>query len=132
MFKKYFLKLGAFVGILPVLFLPLIASADFAQQNANSGLTKLGEGVSAGGVNASLSLPMIVGRLITGVLGVLGIILVIYIVQAGIMYMTAGGDPAKVDKAKKMITQSVIGMIIIVAAFSISNFVISTLSVATQ
>ena len=60
---------------------------------------------------------------------ILGIILVFYIIQAGIMFMTAAGDATKVDKAKKIITQAVIGMVIIVMAYTISNFVIGQLSI---
>ena len=129
MLKKSYLKLGAFVGSLPVLFLPFMTSAALKDVNsANTAQVAAGLGSS---VNTGTELPKIIGNLISGILGILGIILVLYIVQAGIMYMTAGGDPAKVDKAKKMITQAVVGMIIIVAAFSISNFVISTISTAT-
>jgi hypothetical protein len=47
------------------------------------------------------------------------------------MYMTAGGDPGKVDKAKKMITEGIVGIVIIIAAYSISSFVIDALKGAT-
>ncbi len=130
MFKKSFLKFGAFVGVLPVLLFPFVASASLADQNATGGLNAIGTAINPN-VNQANSLPVLIGRIINGVLGVLGIILVVLIIQAGIMYMTAAGDPAKVDKAKKMITQAVVGMIIIVLAYSISSFVISTLSTAT-
>ena len=87
--------------------------------------TNLGNVNKAGNAGASTPLPTLIGGLISVLLGSLGIVFVIFIVQAGIMYMTAAGDPAKVDKAKKMITQAVVGLIIIVAAYSISSFVIN-------
>ena len=120
MIKKTFSKLGAYVGALPVLLLPLSVSAAGLADNAGN-FTALKTG---GATSSTADLPTLIGRLIGVLLGVLGIILVVYIIQAGIMYMTAAGDPAKVDKAKKMITQAVVGIIIIVAAYSISDFVI--------
>lgn len=52
-----------------------------------------------------------------------GIIAVIVIIVSGISYATSGGDSAAVTKAKNMILYSVIGIIVILAAFAITNFV---------
>jgi hypothetical protein len=41
--------------------------------------------------------------------------------------MTSGGDDDKVGEAKTMIKNAIIGLIVIVAAFSISNFVLTSL-----
>jgi hypothetical protein len=46
--------------------------------------------------------------------------------------MTAGGDTEKVTKAKTMITQAVIGLVIITAAFTISTFVLGSLVNVSQ
>jgi hypothetical protein len=83
---------------------------------------------SADAADAGTDLPTMIGAIIGVVLGVLGIILVFFLVQAGIMYMTAGGDSAKVDKAKKLITNAIVGMVIVVMAYSISTFVIGQLT----
>jgi hypothetical protein len=45
--------------------------------------------------------------------------------------MTAGGNEDNVKKAKRLLSQSIIGLIIIVTAYAISTFVISQLVVAT-
>lgn len=126
MIKKTFSKIGAYVGVLPVLVLPLSVSAALSDNAANFTSLK-----SGGATSSSSDLPTLIGKLIGVLLGVLGIILVVYIIQAGIMFMTAGGDPAKVDKAKKMITQAIVGIIIIVAAYSISDFVIKQILVVS-
>jgi len=42
--------------------------------------------------------------------------------------MTAGGNDEKVGKAKKMMIQGVIGMIIILLAYAIATFVIQRLN----
>lgn len=45
------------------------------------------------------------------------IIAVLTFIYAGISYVTAGGEADKVEKAKKMIIGSIIGMLIIASAF---------------
>ena len=54
----------------------------------------------------------------------LGIIAVVMLMYSGFLWMTAGGDPAKVQKAKKILIAAIIGLIIILAAFAIVAFVI--------
>jgi len=53
-----------------------------------------------------------------------GIIAIIVIVVGGIMYTTSGGDSSSVTKAKNLILYSVVGLVLILAAFGITNFVI--------
>lgn len=53
-----------------------------------------------------------------------GIIAVIVIIIAGFVYTTSGGDAANVKKAKNAITYAVIGLIVIILAFTITNFVV--------
>jgi len=86
------------------------------------------ENVAAGaGVETGQDLPQIIGRIINVLLGFLGIILLAYILFAGFLWMTAGGDKEKVTKAKEMIKNAIIGLIIVIAAFAISNFVLSSI-----
>ena len=54
-----------------------------------------------------------------------GIICIIVIIVAGIMYSTSGGDSAAVTKAKNLLLFSIVGIVIIMAAFGITNFVIA-------
>src|SRR3989338_9256648 len=123
MLKKIFLRVFE-LGIFTFLSLPT-----FVQAAAYKGLSGSQDTLTAiqtgGAATANVQLPSMIGKIIGVILGILGIILVVYIVQAGILYMTAGGDTEKVKKAKLMIQQAVIGMIIIVAAYSISSFVIT-------
>jgi type IV secretory pathway VirB2 component (pilin) len=52
------------------------------------------------------------------------IIAVIVIIVAGIMYSTSAGNAGSVSKAKNLILYSIVGLVIIFAAFAITNFVI--------
>jgi len=56
----------------------------------------------------------------------LGIIAVVVILIGGFRWMTAGGNEDKVASAKKMIIAGAIGLIIILAAYAIVQFVINT------
>lgn len=74
----------------------------------------------------------IIGRIINIVLGLLGIVFFIYVVWAGFIWMTATGDATKVTKATQMLIQGTIGLVIILAAYAISNFAVSQLLSTTQ
>lgn len=58
------------------------------------------------------------------IIGVAGIVAVIFIVIGGINYMTSGGDNTKVEKGKKTILYAVIGLVICALSFAIVNWVI--------
>ncbi|MBI4427351.1 MAG: hypothetical protein HY569_02640 [Candidatus Magasanikbacteria bacterium] len=70
-------------------------------------------------------------RIISAALGLLGTVALVLILYAGFMWMTAGGDDEKVASAKKILYAAVIGLIIILAAYSITRFVMSQLFKAT-
>ncbi len=64
-------------------------------------------------------------QIINVILGFLGIICVSLLVYAGFMWMTSGGSDDKIETAKKIIWATVIGLIIILSAWSITTFVLS-------
>ena len=69
----------------------------------------------------------IVAAVIMMFISLLGIIFVVLIVYSGYNWMTAGGDQSKITKAKDTISRALIGLIIILAAYSITYFVFSSL-----
>ena len=58
----------------------------------------------------------------------IGIIAVIVIVIGGIRYMTSTGDSQKIQGAKNTIMYAIIGLIVTLMAFAITNFVIGALN----
>ena len=72
----------------------------------------------------------IAASVINVALGFLGIIAVGLILYAGFKWMTAGGSEDKITEARKLLVAGVIGLIIILAAFAIANFVLTQLSAA--
>lgn len=73
------------------------------------------------------SLSNLITSIITLIMGFLGIIAVLIMLWGGFIWMTAGGEQDKVDKAKKLIVSGIIGLVIIFAAYAIASFVISNL-----
>ena len=61
------------------------------------------------------------------VFGILGIIAAVVIIIAGVLYMISAGDPGKVATAKKAILYAVIGLIIALSAYAITNFILGAL-----
>jgi hypothetical protein len=61
---------------------------------------------------------------------IVGILLLLLFLYAGFLWMTAQGDTDRVKKAKETIMNAAFGLIIIVAAYSASVFVLDQLSSA--
>ena len=66
------------------------------------------------------------------ILGLLGIIAVILIIYAGFQWMTAAGDANKVGSAKSLLINAAIGLVIILSAYAIAEFVSSIIIASIQ
>ena len=78
-------------------------------------------------VEGDRSLPTIVGGVLSAVFVVLGVLAVIFIIIGGINYTVSQGDPSKVKKAKNTILYAIVGLIIALMAFAITNFAMNAL-----
>lgn len=112
---------------------PMIASAQSTNNpfaTAQDRITGPGgvQQAAIGTTGEGADLPVIIGRIINVILGFLGIVLLFYVLLAGFKWMSAGGNDKQTKEAQDMIKNAVIGMVIIVAGFAISNFVIKQLS----
>ena len=116
------------------------ATVDFTEFNqakaatwwdtANTGgLNEVGK-TAYGSTNTPTDIRIIVARIIRVVLGLLGIIALVIIIYAGFKWMTAGGEEEKITTAKNQLTNGVIGLIIILAAYSVATFVFYQLQYA--
>ncbi len=98
------------------------ASAQLSQSTTNVQTI-----ATTAGVSASADLPTIVGRVIYVALGLVGIVLIGLLLFAGFLWMTAGGEMEKVEKARTYIRNAIIGLVIIASAFAITRFILSQL-----
>ncbi len=75
---------------------------------------------------------MVIVSLIRTFLGLLGIVFVGLLVYAGFKYMTSQGNDDQVAEARKQIVHSVIGLVIILTAYSITHFILVNVLKATK
>lgn len=85
-------------------------------------------GASGAGYAAPQDPRLTVARMIRVALEFLGIIFIVLTMYAGFSWMTAGGNEEKVTKAKTLLTQATIGLVIILSAYSITLMVIKIIS----
>lgn len=64
------------------------------------------------------------GKIVNVFFSLLGVIFLILMLIAGYNWMTAAGEQAKVEKAQSTIRRAIIGLIIVIGSYAISNFVI--------
>lgn len=74
---------------------------------------------------------VVVGNVINALLGILGVVFLILVIYAGILWMTAAGNEKQVEKAKDILINGVVGLVIILAAYTITYFVIENLQRVT-
>lgn len=63
------------------------------------------------------------GDMIGFVLSFIGVLFLILIIYGGINWMTAGGNEQKVEKAKTIIINAIIGLLIVLSAYTITSFI---------
>lgn len=101
--------------------LPVFAHA--AIDSETTGLNTTARGAfgaeSVGGEN---TLSFFVGNnIIKPVFGIVGLMFFVLMVYGGVTWMTASGDPKRVDKAKAILTTAVIGVVIVTASYVLTN-----------
>lgn len=77
------------------------------------------------GYNYDSTLDSLAGDIIRLALSVLGTIFVVFIIYAGFLWLTAAGNEQRVEKAKKILFESIIGLVIVIAAYAITYFIVS-------
>lgn len=120
-------RIASFIAATTGVVLPLAVSAQGIVQRIQGGVD------SAGGQAGFGALPpggilAIIGRVIGVALSLVGIVLFVIILHAGFLWMTAGGDSKRVTDARARILNSIIGLIIIVAAYAIAGFVLNSIA----
>ena len=82
---------------------------------------------SAAGYTGTGSITLIVGRAIQVVLGALGIVFILFIIYGGILWMVARGKKEEIEKASKLLTNTTMALVIIVASYALSTYVLNAL-----
>ena len=104
----FFVAIGLFV----------VFSSVFAQ---SFGINEVGNGL-----NNSLATSdprATAGRIINIILGLLGVIAVGIIMWGGFVWLTSNGEEEKINNAKNILRNGVIGLVIILASWGIASFI---------
>ena len=118
--KKALIKKIAVGAAMASFLLPLAAFAQLDQDAL--GLNYATEtGLTTTDVRTTIS------KIINAFMGLLGIVAVILILLGGFKWMMAQGNEDKIDEAKKLMLSGVIGLIIIMSAFAIAQFIIGAI-----
>ena len=125
MFKLFSLKTLLTITITLFLFslsTPPSVSAT-GLQRATNGLESSAQTGFGNNITGSGSISVTIGRVVGAVLSFVGIIFLVLIIYAGFTWMLARGNEAEVKKAKDLMFDAIIGLVIIMAAYAITTFV---------
>jgi len=117
---------GSFLFALSLMLAPfasVLATAGVTPGEPDTTLEDIGDT----GLAQDLSLPEFIGRIISWVVGILGVILVALFVYGGVIYATSVGNEDRIEMGKKIMLYAIIGVVIIAVAFAISRYVIQAL-----
>ncbi len=67
---------------------------------------------------------VIIGQLIKSLIVLMGVIFGVLMVYAGFLWMTARGTEDQIKKSKNILESATIGLVIVVAAYAITTFVV--------
>ena len=122
--KKYLV-----MGLLAVSFV-IITTPSLAQPlqgatpTSNTSNTCDSTGCKIANPLGSVSSPqLLIGKVINGVLGVVGSIALLMFIYGGFMWMTAAGSSERVSKGKEVIVWATIGLVVIFSAYAMVRFV---------
>lgn len=96
--------------------------------NADSTTGSYGLNNINSGVFADVPVATVVSNVIKVIMGLSATVMLIVIIIAGFNYLTSGGDAAKTKKAIDKIKNAAIGIILIVSAYSLSQFIINNIT----
>lgn len=126
--SKKILKNLLALAMLSLLALPLVT---LAQSNMDVGMNEIEEGFGDNGLG-NTDPRTTVARLINVAMLFLGIIAVVIVLLGGFKWMTAAGNEDKVGEAKKLMGAGVVGLVIVLSAWGVANFILSRLITATN
>lgn len=123
MYKTFFI---AVVLLLGIPFSPAQALGNLNDAGKNLVPAKSAAGYQEGDIGS------ITGQIINTALQLVGIIFLGLMVYAGYLWMTAQGEESQVEKAQKIVTSAIIGLILTMSAYAITTLVTRKFSSGPQ
>jgi cbb3-type cytochrome oxidase subunit 3 len=105
-----------------------LASFDFAAESGLKSTANETGHTKQTFFNNANSLEGGVANIVFALLTLVGMIFLILLIYGGIFWMTARGNEQQAQKAKNIITSSVVGLAIVLLAYAISIFIVGSLA----
>ena len=93
--------------------------------------TSIPDGVNLINPLATSDVRVILGTIIKAALGLSGSIALLMFILGGFLWLTAGGNPEKIEKGKQVLIWATVGLIVIFFAYTIVTAVIKAITVGT-
>ncbi|MBU1132639.1 hypothetical protein KKC32_05355 [Patescibacteria group bacterium] len=124
--KSLIISVIVFVNLFFALAVGGIALADDEGTGIRAGLN-----VSAdtAGLKTETTFPSAIGKVINFVFMFIGILFLIIVLYAGILWMIGGGDPGNIKKAKSYLINASIGLAVTLMAYQLTSFVIKQIQI---
>jgi len=106
---------SAVICLLPLSLAPTAFAADAYGLEKTKNLTQF--------KGTTKTLPELIGSIVSVALSLIGFVFLALALYAGFKWMTAQGEAKDVTKAKDTLVNATIGIVLIVAAYAITNFV---------
>ncbi len=104
-------------------FLAPVLAQDATLNGLNTSAQKVDAFSGQTGANYNNFIQTKAGQIIGIVLSFVGIIFLVLMIYAGVTWMTAEGNEQNVTKAKSLLINATIGIIIVFAAYAITSFI---------
>jgi len=105
--------------------IPILVQAAGGLEDVRSNLKNTAVAAKLGSTQTNI--PILIGKIINVIVSLLGLIAVVLIIIGGFQWMTSGGEEEKITKAKQLMINGIIGLVIIVLAYAIATFIIGKL-----
>jgi hypothetical protein len=122
--QAFYTRTGAALGTIVALQAGVAHADTTAFDGNNSQIPISGSADFSTATNGKEQFISLANTALNLVLLVVGVLAVFYLIYSGFLYITSGGNPDNVKKARAGIINSIVGIIIILAAFVIVRFAV--------
>lgn len=116
-----------FLAAVVFLFFVVVIFSDLKAALAEEGFGSMSGYLNDIATNVDLkkaSVPTMIGKIIYGILGLLGVFSLLLVIYAGLKWMLADGNEETVSQSKKIILYAIIGVLIIMGSYAVTYYVV--------
>jgi len=103
-----------------------LAFAACSNQTQTDGTVKLCNPLT--GKATSEGIPVLLGKIISSILGVVGSLALVMFIYGGVTWMLSSGNQEQVTKGKNILIWATIGIVIIFTSYALVKFVLTTVT----